>query len=256
MVAAGGGSGEDRGSSGTSPHQMAGLRRCVICTGLSIFKRSKIGAMNGRIEKPTASGALESPPLPFDLPPRSFTCFGFERLAYVQALPPDDARLHQPDVALMWCLGKSVFLLQSQGPGFTELHEKVGRSWDVSSSSEVPISYRGISQSLTADEFARMPAQSASSSTASQRRSSPEHASPSLPQLVADLKPYFKESGSMLYDGIFTVQAHQHAASVLSQSLLSWSAHASALRMLQAGHDKACGIMLKTLRKWFGSGGA
>jgi hypothetical protein len=247
---------------------MAGLRRCVICTGLSVFKRNMPSIASANMNNSTASGALQSPTIASP-PPRTFTCYGVERLAYAQALPSDDARLHQPDVALMWCLGKSVFLLQSSAPGSVQLPE--GRAWVASASPEVPISYRGISQSLTAEELARMPAQSSSShlprearpaidssrasdlASATQRHTAP---STSLSQLLADLKPYVQESVNMLRDGIFTAQSHQHFASVVSQSALSWNAHCSALRMLQAGHDKACSMLLSALRKLLGSGGS
>jgi hypothetical protein len=189
-----------------------------------------------------------------------------ERLAYAQALPPDDARLQQPDVVFMWSVGKSVFLLPSSALGSAQLPDKVGRAWVAGASPEVPISYRGISQSLTSDEFARMSAQSSPSGSRSEARpavdpsrvsdsasASALRTSPSaqLSQLLADLKPYVQESGRMLYDGVFTAQSHQHFASVMSQSALSWSAHCSALRVLLAGQEAAW----STLRKWFGGGG-
>jgi hypothetical protein len=169
----------------------------------------------------------------------------------------------------MWCLGKSVFLLQSGVPGFISAPEKQGQSWIVSSSTEVPISYRGVSLSLSADEYARMPGQSTSSSARSPILSSdvgagrdgsappaPYAVLASLSQILRDLKPYVKESSSMLYEGLLSAQSHRHAATVLSQSVLSWSGHSNACRVLEAGHDSACSILHKALNNWFGSGGS
>jgi hypothetical protein len=246
---------------------MSGLRRCVICTGLSVFKRSRRSAPNEQLNSAKDFGGLGSPASAFAPPDGSFTCYGQERLAYVHAPPADDARLDQPDVSFMWCMGKSVFLLQSGLPGSAHAPEKAGRSWTVSSSHEVPISYRGISQSMSVDEFAdsserpassksRSAATSAgSSANASQHSDQSSRESPLFPT-VADLKPYFKESCSMLYEALFTAQAHKHAAAVLSSSVLSGSAHLDAFRALEAGHAKACSILHKTFYKWFGTGGS
>ena len=107
---------------------MTGLRRCVICTGLSVFKRSRRGAPNEQLNSAKEFGALRSPASALAPPDGSFTCYGQERLAYVHAPPADDARLDQPDVSFMWCLGKSVFLLQSGLPGLAHAPEKAGRS--------------------------------------------------------------------------------------------------------------------------------
>ena len=250
------GHGDREGSTSSSHPSSNGLRRCVICSGLSLFKRSS--------SAPAAHGALGPSP-----PDRSFTCIGRERLAYVLALPPvhfcntlcryvqslpaDDGRLDRPDVTFMWCLGKSVFLLQSGMPGLTHAtdKEKDGRHWVVTSSSEVPISYRGISQSLSVEYPAATPHRAAPPD-ALQHSDREALAVPSF----ADVKPYFKEAGSMLWEGAFTPQSHRHAAAVMSASLLSWGAHAHALRMLQDGHDAACKILHKTFDKWFGSGGS
>jgi hypothetical protein len=267
----------------SSHHSMTGLRRCVICTGLSIFKRSKAVILNDEANRHAVRGTpnatLESASPQLGSRDQLFTCYGSERLAYVQAPPLNDPRLDQPDVAFMWCLGKSVFLLQSGVPGFISAPEKLGQSWIVSSSTEVPISYRGVSLSLSADEYARMPGQSTSSSARSPSLSShvgagrdgsaplsppPLSAPPvpyigvlaSLSQILRDLKPYVKESSSMLYEGLFSAQSHRHAATVLSQSVLSWSGHSNACRVLEAGHDSACSILHKALNKWFGSGGS
>jgi hypothetical protein len=257
----------------SSHHSMTGLRRCVICTGLSIFKRSKPVILNDEANRHAVRGTpratLESASPQLGSRDQSFTCYGSERLAYVQAPPLNDPRLDQPDVAFMWCLGKSVFLLQSGVPGFISAPEKQGQSWIVSSSTEVPISYRGVSLSLSADEYARMPGQSTSSSARSPILSSdvgagrdgsappaPYAVLASLSQILRDLKPYVKESSSMLYDGLLSAQSHRHAATVLSQSVLSWSGHSNAYRVLEAGHDSACSILHKALNNWFGSGGS
>ncbi len=267
MVAAGASSSRGHGRGSVGPHHTTGLRRCVVCTGLSVFKRNIPSA---RAIDPAANGALQSPTPALDPPPRTFTCYGVEQLAYAQAPPPDDARLQQPDVAFMWCLGKSVFLLDSSALGSAPLPETKGRAWVARASPEVPISYRGLSQALTADEFARMPVQSASSHSHSQarpaldtsrasdsasatQRSAP---SPSPSQLLQELKPHVQESFRLLYDSIFTVQSHQHFAAVMRQSALSWRAHCSAAHVLQAGHDRACGTLLASLRKLFGAGGS
>ncbi len=263
---------------------MAALRRCVMCTGLSVFKRGKDSTPNQLKNNTKSSGTPLpcSPPASFAPPDRSFTCYGVERLAYVQALPADDARLEQPDVTHMWCLGKSVFLLQSSLP-VSLTHDKsdpslkkVGRSWLVTSASEVPISYRGISQSVSVDESpsasassrsasvaapanpsSHFPVSAASSQTSTGSREPRDIAAvpvPSLSQLFADMKPYAKESCSMLYEALFSKQSHAHAAHVLSSSLLSPTAHISALRALESGHERACSIAQKTFYKWFGGG--
>ena len=168
----------------------------------------------------------------------------------MQALPADDGRLDRPDVTFMWCLGKSVFLLQSGMPGLTQASdkEKEGRHWVVSSSTEVPISYRGISQSLSLDP----PPHHAAPPAAPQHSDRDALAIPSF----ADVKPHFKEAGSMLWEGCFAPQSHRHAAAVVSASLLSWGSHAHALRMLQDAHGRACKILYKTFDKWFGSDGS
>jgi hypothetical protein len=179
-------------------------------------------------------------------------------------------------------------MLQSIMPGLMQSHEKVGRSWIVTSSSEAPIPYRGISQSLTADELAQFPGQASSISArissitppfsdsshvfdASQEtnhrsttddrvshensyKSPASRTAPSFSHMFSDLKPYAIESGSMLYEALFHTNSHKHAAMIVSESILSWSGHVNALHKLKVGHNKVCQLFQENFSKFFGTG--
>ena len=265
MAAAGEGAGQGSSSSSSSTidPNVTGLRRCVVCTGLSYFKRNKVVTLSDSaktLPHPARNGSVE------------FICFGRQRLVFAQNLQEDDSRHAPPDTAFMWCLGESLFLLPGQQ------WDKFGRLWIVHSSSELPpMKLRGVSQCLSAEEFARFDdkwgaggARSGSSNTAgATAEASPPHPAdnPSqshkrntfaqqYAQIFTNLKPHVVESCAMLHEALLTPQSHMRAAALVSDSVLSWSAHARALRVLQAGSDKASTILHSTWRKWFGTSGS
>jgi hypothetical protein len=262
-VAVGGSGGGSSSSSTIDPN----LRRCVICTGLSYFKRNKVLALSDSVKTvphPDGKGSVE------------FLCFGRKREVFVKNLQDDDSRHAPPDTAFMCVLGESLFLLPGQQ------WNRFGWLWVVPSSSELPpMTLRGASCCLSAEEFARFDdshkkpwlGQMTGSSSSNNTAGATTGASPPHPadkpsqspkrdtvaqqcaQIVANLKPHFVESCAMLHEALLTPQSHVRAAALLSDTVLSWSAHERALRVLHAGSDKAGTILLSTWRKWFGSGG-
>ena len=275
-------------------HSSGPLRRCVICTGLSFFKRNKLVAVNDSAKSaphPTRNGSVE------------FTCLlGIEQLVVIADHHLDSTMFsrseenrltkeaEERDLQFAWCLGKSLFMLprglhstveqatSTQSvtvPGHPLVH-KVGPTWMVQSSSVVPPIGLGKSlkwgKNYSADEAAlveeqRAPKITPSSSNPGADADASPHAGdkPSQSQqlgtvvqhyarFLTDLKPHVVESSNILYAALFTLESHQHAATLLSNSVFSWSAHARASRVLQVGSDKAINILHNTWSKWFGTG--